>query len=152
MKRGNPILECSTCLRGFHLRCLKPALKKVPDGDWFCPDCNAGEQQRGRWGKRGGSAQLAQTTKLRHLTVLAVSSALCCLQRISLQIHAGSAIAHLYTKPQVVALHWPYDTAWPVFTGSAYVGCSVVTAEHHQACLHSHLQGVRHACHIAVLR
>ena len=36
------MLECSTCLRGFHLRCLKPPLKKVPEGDWLCPDCDAG--------------------------------------------------------------------------------------------------------------
>ncbi|WIA29405.1 hypothetical protein OEZ86_011909 [Tetradesmus obliquus] len=41
-KRGNAILECSTCLRGFHLRCLMPRLKAVPDGDWLCADCNAG--------------------------------------------------------------------------------------------------------------
>lgn len=41
-KRGNAILECSTCLRGFHLRCLVPRLKAVPDGDWLCADCNAG--------------------------------------------------------------------------------------------------------------
>ncbi|KAF8073069.1 ORC1A [Scenedesmus sp. PABB004] len=42
-RRGNEILECSTCLRGFHLRCLAPPLKAVPDGDWLCPECNAGQ-------------------------------------------------------------------------------------------------------------
>jgi origin recognition complex subunit 1 len=37
------MLECSCCLRGFHLRCLQPPLKKVPEGDWMCPACDAGE-------------------------------------------------------------------------------------------------------------
>ena len=23
-----------------HTYCLKPALKKIPEGDWFCRDCN----------------------------------------------------------------------------------------------------------------
>eukprot|EP00198_Chlamydomonas_reinhardtii_P009027 XP_001698364.1 origin recognition complex subunit 1 [Chlamydomonas reinhardtii] len=36
------MVECDRCLRGFHFRCLKPALKKLPDGDWLCPDCVAG--------------------------------------------------------------------------------------------------------------
>eukprot|EP00775_Hariotina_reticulata_P010397 gene10397-10555_t len=42
--KNNAILECSTCLRGFHQRCLKPVLKAVPEGDWLCPECNAGQQ------------------------------------------------------------------------------------------------------------
>lgn len=37
------MLECSTCLRGFHLKCLRPALKAVPEGDWLCPSCERGE-------------------------------------------------------------------------------------------------------------
>lgn len=36
------MLECSTCLRGFHLRCLSPPLRAVPEGDWLCTECNAG--------------------------------------------------------------------------------------------------------------
>jgi hypothetical protein len=27
----NPMLECSKCLRGFHSRCLKPAVTKIPE-------------------------------------------------------------------------------------------------------------------------
>lgn len=37
------MLECSCCLRGFHLKCLRPPLRKVPEGDWLCPQCDAGE-------------------------------------------------------------------------------------------------------------
>ncbi|KAG2449488.1 hypothetical protein HYH02_005632 [Chlamydomonas schloesseri] len=36
------MVECDRCLRGFHFRCLKPPLKKLPEGDWLCPDCVAG--------------------------------------------------------------------------------------------------------------
>jgi hypothetical protein len=27
------------CERGFHMGCLRPKLRKIPVGDWFCPDC-----------------------------------------------------------------------------------------------------------------
>lgn len=29
------------------MRCLKPPLKKVPEGEWLCPGCNAGEAHKG---------------------------------------------------------------------------------------------------------
>lgn len=31
---------CDECDDAWHIWCLKPALKSVPDGDWFCPKCN----------------------------------------------------------------------------------------------------------------
>ncbi|GFR48912.1 hypothetical protein Agub_g10818, partial [Astrephomene gubernaculifera] len=36
------MVECDRCLRGFHFRCLRPPLKKLPEGDWVCPDCESG--------------------------------------------------------------------------------------------------------------
>ncbi|CAK8579355.1 unnamed protein product [Lathyrus sativus] len=37
---GNEIMiECDSCLGGFHLKCLKPPLKDVPEGDWICGIC-----------------------------------------------------------------------------------------------------------------
>lgn len=39
-KVGNSVMiECDDCLGGFHLRCLKPPLRKVPEGDWICGFC-----------------------------------------------------------------------------------------------------------------
>ncbi|KAK9154976.1 hypothetical protein Sjap_002456 [Stephania japonica] len=35
------MLECDGCLGGFHLKCLKPPLKEVPEGDWVCTFCEA---------------------------------------------------------------------------------------------------------------
>ncbi|KAH7665530.1 origin recognition complex subunit 1 protein [Dioscorea alata] len=35
------MVECDDCLGGFHLGCLKPPLKKVPEGDWICGYCEA---------------------------------------------------------------------------------------------------------------
>lgn len=40
------MIECEDCLGGFHLRCLKPPLKEVPEGDWICEYCEA--QKMGR--------------------------------------------------------------------------------------------------------
>ncbi|KAL5719567.1 Origin of replication complex subunit 1B [Ranunculus cassubicifolius] len=33
------MIECDDCLGGFHLKCLKPPLKEVPEGEWICVVC-----------------------------------------------------------------------------------------------------------------
>ena len=33
------MLLCDGCDHGYHTYCLKPPLKHVPEGDWFCYDC-----------------------------------------------------------------------------------------------------------------
>jgi origin recognition complex subunit 1 len=33
------MIECDSCLGGFHLKCLTPPLKEVPEGDWICGIC-----------------------------------------------------------------------------------------------------------------
>ncbi|XP_010519744.1 PREDICTED: origin of replication complex subunit 1B-like [Tarenaya hassleriana] len=41
-KSGNRVMiECDDCLGGFHLKCMKPPLKDVPEGDWICGFCEA---------------------------------------------------------------------------------------------------------------
>ena len=30
---------CDKCPRVYHLFCLDPPLKQVPDGEWFCSKC-----------------------------------------------------------------------------------------------------------------
>ncbi|GAA5995085.1 uncharacterized protein JCM10292_004530 [Rhodotorula paludigena] len=35
------ILECEKCEAAYHMRCLNPPLPDIPDGEWFCPDCDA---------------------------------------------------------------------------------------------------------------
>lgn len=41
-KAGRAVMiECDDCLGGFHLKCLKPPLKVVPEGDWICGFCEA---------------------------------------------------------------------------------------------------------------
>ncbi|KAL6606775.1 hypothetical protein ACP70R_042428 [Stipagrostis hirtigluma subsp. patula] len=39
--RGGVMVECDMCLGGFHLRCVRPPLRRVPEGDWACPYCEA---------------------------------------------------------------------------------------------------------------
>ncbi|CAG4983934.1 unnamed protein product [Parnassius apollo] len=33
------IVLCDECDRGYHMRCLSPALAQLPEGDWYCPEC-----------------------------------------------------------------------------------------------------------------
>ncbi|CAH2036157.1 unnamed protein product, partial [Iphiclides podalirius] len=33
------IVLCDECDMGYHTGCLRPALARVPDGDWYCPRC-----------------------------------------------------------------------------------------------------------------
>lgn len=41
-KAGRAVMiECDDCLGGYHLKCLKPPLKEVPEGDWICGFCEA---------------------------------------------------------------------------------------------------------------
>ncbi|WVR00158.1 hypothetical protein IAU59_007300 [Kwoniella sp. CBS 9459] len=32
-------LECEKCEQPYHLFCLEPPLKEIPEGQWFCPEC-----------------------------------------------------------------------------------------------------------------
>lgn len=40
------MLECEQCLGGFHLKCLKPPLKSVPENAWFCSECSSSEKKQ----------------------------------------------------------------------------------------------------------
>merc|ERR1712128_196001 len=40
------MLLCYSCDNGHHLYCLKPKLKTIPSGDWFCPECKPKERVR----------------------------------------------------------------------------------------------------------
>ncbi|ESO96438.1 hypothetical protein LOTGIDRAFT_159848 [Lottia gigantea] len=44
-KKGDAerMLLCDGCDRGHHMDCLKPPIKKVPVGDWYCPNCRPKE-------------------------------------------------------------------------------------------------------------
>ena len=45
-KKTDPekMLLCDGCDRGHHMYCLKPKLKSVPQGDWYCSDCKPKER------------------------------------------------------------------------------------------------------------
>lgn len=46
------MLECDDCLGGFHLKCLNPPLKEVPEGDWICSFCQGHEAPKPPEGKK----------------------------------------------------------------------------------------------------
>ncbi|CAN7037511.1 unnamed protein product [Brassica rapa subsp. trilocularis] len=39
-ERGDELLLCDICDRGFHMRCLRPIVVRVPIGQWLCVDCS----------------------------------------------------------------------------------------------------------------
>jgi ribosomal protein L37AE/L43A len=36
---GFGMLLCDKCNEGWHMNCLTPVVRKIPNGDWFCPRC-----------------------------------------------------------------------------------------------------------------
>lgn len=38
----NTMILCDVCDKSYHLRCLQPPLKAVPEGDWTCQSCLTG--------------------------------------------------------------------------------------------------------------
>lgn len=42
---GDVLLLCDGCDATCHLQCCRPALKRVPKGDWFCVNCTAARAQ-----------------------------------------------------------------------------------------------------------
>ncbi|KPV78376.1 uncharacterized protein RHOBADRAFT_50849 [Rhodotorula graminis WP1] len=43
------ILECEKCEAAYHAGCLSPPIKGIPDGEWFCPECDVpdGKEESG---------------------------------------------------------------------------------------------------------
>ncbi|KAI3951097.1 hypothetical protein MKW98_028501 [Papaver atlanticum] len=54
------MIECDDCLGGFHLKCLRPPLKEIPDGDWICEFCEARKE-----GKKADLPEPPKGKKLR---------------------------------------------------------------------------------------
>jgi len=42
---GGTLMVCDGCEKSYHRNCLDPPLEKVPEGDWFCPECGEHENQ-----------------------------------------------------------------------------------------------------------
>ncbi|XP_038047464.1 chromodomain-helicase-DNA-binding protein 4-like isoform X2 [Patiria miniata] len=46
-KDGGELLCCDQCPSSYHIFCLNPPLKEIPDGEWVCPRCSC-EPPRGK--------------------------------------------------------------------------------------------------------
>ncbi|KAM6202836.1 bromodomain adjacent to zinc finger domain protein 1A [Rhynchocyon petersi] len=47
-KKGDAesMVLCDGCDRGHHTYCVRPKLKTLPEGDWFCPECRPKQRSR----------------------------------------------------------------------------------------------------------
>ncbi|XP_069807471.1 bromodomain adjacent to zinc finger domain protein 1A [Dendropsophus ebraccatus] len=47
-KKGDneSMILCDGCERGHHIYCVRPKLKCIPEGDWFCPECRPRQRTR----------------------------------------------------------------------------------------------------------
>ncbi|KAK2499514.1 hypothetical protein MC885_000699, partial [Smutsia gigantea] len=47
-KKGDAenMVLCDACDRGHHTYCVRPKLKTLPEGDWFCPECRPKQRSR----------------------------------------------------------------------------------------------------------
>ncbi|XP_075700265.1 bromodomain adjacent to zinc finger domain protein 1A isoform X2 [Rhinoderma darwinii] len=43
---GESMILCDGCERGHHIYCVRPKLKFIPEGDWFCPECRPRQRTR----------------------------------------------------------------------------------------------------------
>ena len=41
----NAIILCDGCDAGYHQRCLRPVLRRIPRGKWICPSCRHNEKE-----------------------------------------------------------------------------------------------------------
>ncbi|KAH9291944.1 hypothetical protein KI387_042866, partial [Taxus chinensis] len=44
-KDDDSVLLCDTCDSEYHTYCLNPPLAKIPEGNWYCPSCVAGQDK-----------------------------------------------------------------------------------------------------------
>lgn len=40
-QQDGELLLCETCPAAYHIYCLRPPLMRIPDDDWYCPDCSS---------------------------------------------------------------------------------------------------------------
>ncbi|XP_062860363.1 tyrosine-protein kinase BAZ1B [Trichomycterus rosablanca] len=45
------LILCDECNKAFHLFCLRPALYRIPEGEWHCPACQPTTARRGSRGR-----------------------------------------------------------------------------------------------------
>ncbi|XWS29392.1 hypothetical protein CRYUN_Cryun24cG0025600 [Craigia yunnanensis] len=45
-ERPDELLLCDKCDKGFHMKCLRPIVARVPIGSWLCPKCSGHRRKK----------------------------------------------------------------------------------------------------------
>ena len=105
----NPMLLCDSCDAGYHMRCLRPPLREVPAGKWYCPSasCQAEKVERmlgSEHGTRRPSWQLKEMVKAEEVDKKLWEGASAAGWRIGPQYPGGAHNKHwVYLAPDGVA-------------------------------------------------
>ncbi|KAJ1389576.1 Zinc finger, PHD-type [Sesbania bispinosa] len=43
-RSGERVEELLLCDKGFHMKCVRPIVVRVPNGSWLCPKCSGGKR------------------------------------------------------------------------------------------------------------
>ncbi|KAI4345110.1 hypothetical protein L6164_012270 [Bauhinia variegata] len=47
-EQQDELLLCDKCDKGFHMKCLRPIVVRIPIGSWLCPNCSGERRVRSR--------------------------------------------------------------------------------------------------------
>ncbi|KAJ1382691.1 Zinc finger, PHD-type [Sesbania bispinosa] len=60
-ERAEELLLCDKCDKGFHMKCVRPIVVRVPNGSWLCPKCSGGKRVRSKGLSKRGFTQKKTT-------------------------------------------------------------------------------------------
>lgn len=43
------LLLCDKCDKGFHMKCVRPIVVRIPIGSWICPKCSGVKKVKSKW-------------------------------------------------------------------------------------------------------
>lgn len=47
-ERSEELILCDKCDQGFHMKCLRPIVVRIPIGSWLCPKCSRDKRAKSR--------------------------------------------------------------------------------------------------------
>ena len=91
------MLLCDGCDAGYHIYCMDPPMEEVPDGDWFCKDCQVLTDDKQLYSSTHFRATFHNRVEIRH-TIQLLSLSLTELLHCPLQAAGAGTAASVDNK------------------------------------------------------